>query len=339
MILSIQYLRAIAVMLVVFSHTIWKNIQTDGSTLHWWHHAGTFGVDIFFIISGFIMVFITQKIHQEPKTVQTFLKKRFIRIVPLYWFYSIIALTIFLLIPEKINSGGGETEILKSFFLLPLNIDEKYLVGVGWTLHYEFLFYILFSFGLFFIRVWGNILVALLLILSITSSFFLPNEGVNYLFYNFLNVIFIEFLLGIFLYHILEKIPRIHWLISLFLLSLSLWLFISIFNDKSFTGIHRIDAGLTAFIISFSIISLESIWKKREVKFLSKIGDASYSTYLLHPFVLAAIAILSNKFSGFLPKNEYFLIILMFTTSIFVGYLAHLWIEKPLIRGVKKILY
>jgi len=337
MILSIQYLRAIASILVVLSHIAWKNIQAGGSTMHWWHEAGTFGVDIFFIISGFIMIYITANMHQQPNGVRIFLKKRFTRIVPLYWFYTLIALSIFFLMPEKVNSAGGDTQILKSFFLLPLKSEEDYLVGVGWTLHYEFLFYILFSFGLLLTRKMGNIMVSIFLLFSICYALFISMQDINYIFYSFLNVIFIEFLLGMLLYHLLRKIPVIHWSISILSIMVGIFLFSYFFNDHTLTSVHRIDTAISAFLICFGVVSLEYIWKVKEFKLLSKIGDASYSIYLLHPFVLVAMVMLNEKLKEVLPQSEYFLIILMFVVSLISGYISHIWIEKPLIKITKKL--
>ncbi len=337
MILSIQYLRGIASLLVVLSHIAWKNIQAGGSTMHWWHEAGTFGVDIFFIISGYIMVYITQNMHQKPSNIRIFLKKRFIRIVPLYWFYTLIALIIFWLIPERVNSAGGDTQIIKSFFLLPLDSNENYLVGVGWTLHYEFLFYILFAFGLLFSRKVGNLLVTSLLLFSLFYAIFMPMEGMSYIAYSFFNDIYIEFTLGIFLYFLLLKIKTLSPLVSVISLFFGLLSFYYLYTGGSFFGIHHIDRGISAFLICFGVVSLEPFLKERASKLLIELGNASYSTYLLHPFILVAVVMVADKLEGIFPISEIFLILLMFISAIGGGYLSHLFIEKNLIRWTKSM--
>jgi len=337
MILSIQYLRGIAALLVVLSHIAWKNIQAGGSTMHWWHEAGTFGVDIFFIISGYIMVYITQNMHQKPHNIRIFLKKRFIRIIPLYWFYTLIALAIFILMPERVNSAGGNTDVFKSFFLLPLASSENYLVGVGWTLHYEFLFYILFSVGLLFSRTKGNIIVISVILFSVLFSMLIPSEGMSYIFYTFLNDIFIEFALGIFLYFLLLKIKNIHWFLSLSSITLGILSFYYLHTGGSFTGVHHIDTGSSAFLICFGVISLEYLWKKREFKLLTTLGNASYSIYLLHPFILVAVLIISNKLANIIPLNENILILIMLIVSLVGGYISHIFIEKNLIKWTKRV--
>lgn len=335
MILSIQYLRGVAAILVVLSHIAWKNIQAGGSTIHWWHEAGTFGVDIFFIISGYIMVYITQDMHQKPHAVRTFIKKRFIRIIPLYWFYTLIALAIFIVIPERVNSAGGATDIVKSFLLLPLKSDENYLVGVGWTLHYEFLFYILFSFGLLLNRVVGNIFVISTILFLVLFSILIDVDGATYIFYDFFNDIYIEFALGIFLYFFLLKFKEINPIISILSTIIGIYLFYYLHTGNILTGIHHIDTGTSAFLICFGIVSLEYFWKKRECRLLTTIGNASYSIYLLHPFILVAVVMITNRFN----LSESSIIIIMFLSSIIGGYLSYIFIEQKLIEITKNIVY
>ena len=341
MILSIQYLRAIAVILVVLNHIIWKNIQAGGSSMQWWHDAGSFGVDIFFIISGYIMVYITQNMHKKPNSVRVFLKKRFIRIIPLYWFYTLIALSIFILLPERVNSSGGDTEILKSFLLLTLGANEHYLVGPGWTLHDEFLFYIVFSFGLLLNKKVGIITVIAILLfplfLTIFFSTFISTEQMSYYVDNFLNKRFVEFAFGMLLYFLLLKFKKIHWTISLLSLATGSMLFYHLYSGGRLIDIYHIEKGVSAFLLCFGVISLEYFWKKRECKFLTLLGNASYSIYLSHPFVLVAVLMANTKFQNIIPQNELVLMALMLIFSLFSGYISYLFIENRLIQWTKKL--
>ena len=337
MLISVQYLRAIAIILVLFSHIAFKNTQMGSSTMHWWHDAGTFGVDIFFIISGYIMAHITKNLHQKREGVRVFLKKRFVRIVPLYWFYTLIALAIFVLMPERINSSGGETLILKSFFLFPLGENENYLVNVAWTLLYELIFYIVVSFGLFFSRKKGVTFIMGLLLFSVLSSIFLPMKGLNYNILTFFDPIFIEFFLGMLLYFLLVEFKNIAWYISLLSLFIGLFLFYALYSGLTVSGIHRIDSGTIAFLIGFAVISLEKFWLKKSSKLLKIIGDASYSIYLVHPFVLVVVLMVYKKFPNIFLQSEALLIVVMFMASLIMGYFSYLHIESRLIRWTKKI--
>lgn len=335
MVLSIQYLRAIAALLVVFSHSVWKSIQAGDNSLYWWHEAGALGVDIFFIISGYIMVYITQNMHQQPQGIRIFLKKRFIRIVPLYWFYTLIALAIFLIMPDRVNSSGGSTEVLKSFFLLPLDSNEGYLVNVGWTLHYEFIFYILFSFGLLFSRLKGNIFVASFILFSLFFSIFIEPSKLHYVFKSFIHDIFIEFLLGMLLYFILTQIKTTPWYLALLAIFAGISHFYYLHSGGSFTGVIHIDKGISAFLICFGIIGLESVWKKRECKLLTALGNASYSIYLLHPFILVTVVMVNKKLNGYFSTTE--VLILSIISSLVAGYLSYLYIENNLMKMWKKV--
>ncbi|WP_413693887.1 acyltransferase family protein [Psychromonas sp. KJ10-2] len=119
MINSIQYLRGIAAILVVYYHSTIKAVQNnipDASI----YYIGESGVDLFFIISGFIICFVTD--NKDFNTLK-FLKSRVLRIIPLYWFFTIIALFAYLIVPSMVNSSGGETLILESFFCSQLKVS------------------------------------------------------------------------------------------------------------------------------------------------------------------------------------------------------------------------
>jgi len=335
MFLSIQYLRAIAAILVVISHIAWKNMQIGGSSINWWHQAGSFGVDIFFIISGFIMVYITHNRSKKPKMLQSFLKKRFFRIIPLYWFYTLIALIVFIIMPERVNTGGGETEIFKSFFLLPLAKGEVYLVNVAWTLHYELIFYILFAIGLIFSEKYRYIFVSFSILMSILYTAFFRDIETHYIIHSIASDIFFEFAMGMLLFYVINK-RDISLTLSLSSLVLGIFLFYMIFSSQKITTLYHIYTGSSAFLICFSIVSMERIWRRKEIKFLSKIGDFSYTLYLLHPFVLAATLIVYNKTAGLLPKNEAFFILLMLFSSLTISYIAYILVEKNLIKITKR---
>jgi len=331
MFLSIQYLRAIAAFLVVLSHTAWKSMQIDNMTLSWWHNAGTFGVDIFFIISGFIMTYTSIKLYQQPHAIRDFLKKRFIRIIPLYWFFTLIALSVFLLFPQLVNSSGGETELMKSFFLLPLRAEENYLVSVGWTLEFEFTFYIIFAFGLLFSQLRGNIFVFFILSLSFMGSLLLPDSMMNYISYAFVNNLFFEFALGMLLYYITQNIKQIHFLFSMALILGGLTWFYATFSGYPLTEIRAIDSGIPAFLFAFGLISLEDVLRKRASSLLLKLGDSSYSLYLAHPFVLVIVFSFYRKLENVLPQNEFLINMTMIISSLIVGYFVHILVEKKLI--------
>jgi len=135
-----------------------------------------FGVDLFFVISGFVMVTVTRGKFQQSRQAVTFLYHRISRIYPLYWFYSLLVLVVFLLQPSFFNSSQfGQVNILASLLILP----QKHLplLMVGWTLVHEMYFYLIFFLLLFFpekhlvkyIGLWTAIIVFLQLYITPVS--------------------------------------------------------------------------------------------------------------------------------------------------------------------------
>ena len=123
---SIQYLRAIAALMVAANHAITYPFDVE---------TGEQGVDIFFVISGFIMVYIMEK---NQRSWSRFLKARFFRIAPLYYLCTIFAVIIgYIEIPNLLHSIQTVT-FIKFYKTSPP-------LAVGWTLEYEFIFYLLCS--------------------------------------------------------------------------------------------------------------------------------------------------------------------------------------------------
>lgn len=152
MILSIQYLRALACCMVLLSHISFKLKVHSINHLEWFK-IGELGVDLFFIISGFIMCLTAD---QKENRFLDFMTKRLLRVIPIYWILTSVALIVYIYSPSLVNSSGGSTSVIYSYLLLPT--PEKYLINNGWTLSYEFYFYLLFSMCLFAGK-WDKLLV------------------------------------------------------------------------------------------------------------------------------------------------------------------------------------
>ncbi len=156
---SIQVLRGFAALAIVFFHISEMLLRyTDGTglfcTVSPVCHVGASGVvDLFFIISGFVMVESTRHMFQQKRASLTFFTRRLIRIVPLYWFYSTLMLILVLLPFTLQSSVFSATYTLKSFLFIPALNPANHLplplLPQGWTLWYELYFYILFSIFLF----------------------------------------------------------------------------------------------------------------------------------------------------------------------------------------------
>lgn len=145
--LSIQYLRGLAAMLVVIFH-LGVPLERFGYT-GGWPVGLSAGVDIFFVISGFVMWLST---YGRPITPVQFYAKRIVRIVPLYWLLTSLMLGILIVAPSAVQTAVLRTShAIASYLFVPMLNPGKPamepLLFPGWTLNYEMFFYAIF--GLF----------------------------------------------------------------------------------------------------------------------------------------------------------------------------------------------
>src|SRR6476620_2791854 len=140
-IVSIQMLRGIAAMMVVFVHLDVQLRRLNlGSVDSAWMASG---VDIFFVISGFIMWVTT--VRRPQITAAEFMRNRIVRIVPLYWAISLFVLATTLLAPSLLHTTVFDApHVVTSFLFLPwrdpVTGDFWPLLVPGWTLNFEMLF-------------------------------------------------------------------------------------------------------------------------------------------------------------------------------------------------------
>ena len=204
---SLQYLRAIAALLVVYSHAIsfigsGNSFQTN---FYYLRSFGAIGVDIFFIISGFIIAYISNDFLGKNKT-KKFLIKRIIRINPSYYLISIIALLLRFISKSEIKFPFEE--LVKTFTILPIfDYGEKFwkpILYVGWTLAFEWYFYLFYAILIFFkIRNKSIVIIVTFIILVLLGIIF-PNKNIQYKFIT--NPLVLEFCLGVLLATFYKKI-------------------------------------------------------------------------------------------------------------------------------------
>lgn len=158
---NIQALRAVAALLVVFDHMngVLANSDPGSRTIFYaFRYIGNFGVDLFFVISGFIMVATNWNAFARPNASRIFLLRRVARIYPPYWFVLLPIVAAFVIAPhELMRSHEGRSDIVSSLFLLPQKNDP--LLIVSWTLTFEMFFYVIFG---LFLKVSRNALLPLL---------------------------------------------------------------------------------------------------------------------------------------------------------------------------------
>lgn len=153
---SVQWLRFLAALLVVLSHVglaTEDGLGERGETGSFVWFDGHFGVCVFFVISGFIMLHISSERFGQDGAVRAFARNRIIRIVPLYWLVTTAQLAILFAGSQTGRSRDvpGWLDILQSYLFIPFLNDSgrhRPVLGVGWTLNFEMFFYALFCLAL-----------------------------------------------------------------------------------------------------------------------------------------------------------------------------------------------
>lgn len=313
---SIQYLRAIAALLVVVYHAMTR--------AHMHFGMGAAGVDIFFIISGFIM----WKISETESDPKRFLVRRVIRIVPLYWGVTCFIAACAIILPGKIfpNIVVDFISIIKSLSFIPYanaTGDIYPILVPGWTLNFEMAFYVLFGACLLAPRKWQLPIMTLVMLIAVLLRAVLTSN--NPLFLTYTNPIILEFLVGAWLAEGVNRGLKVPIAASAALVACGIGALVAheILRIELDPLLRAIWWGGAAFLIVSGAIMLELGGWMPKVPLLKQLGDASYSIYLLHGLVVAAMLLLLRH------AGPVVLIVGVSVTSCVVGYVSYRLFERP----------
>ena len=332
---NIQALRGLAALLVVFAHLWQIELKYSGSPiLNDNFNFGMVGVDLFFLISGFIMVYISANNISGPKAVGRFLFARTTRIYPLYWVMTTVIFALYLIRPDMVFSSASEDpNILTSYLLWP---DETFpLLQLGWTLIHEMGFYLIFGLLLFLpshFRFGALFIWAGLVALGQMQGWYEMNAVSNILFHP----LTYEFLAGALLAYIYLKIPRLpSWVFLItgilgVLICCLLWTAtpIDMFNHRW----HRV----LYFTAPLSLLLLGAAYLEKSGTTaptpLIKLGDWSYSLYLTHVLTLSLIGRIWAPFEQQSHWDNFVVIPIMLGVTILMAFVTYRVIEKPCIN-------
>ena len=330
---GIQFLRFIAAGMVLVTHSLFYASERLGSELVYLWGAGAKGVDIFFVISGFVMVVASEPLAGKSDGWAIFVKSRLIRIVPSYWLATSIKLAALIVLPSVVlHSELDWSSVIKSYFFIPsYNIDGeiKPLLGVGWTLVYEMFFYLIFALALFMRINVFTFVGAVLLIFS--GLYFVRPENYGPAWY-LMNPIVLEFYMGMIIGFFVKRgyLIKESWAATTFFISLAYILF----SDYNAIVPNLIHSGVPAMILVWSVVSLERFFHARIHSSLMFLGAASYVLYLFHPIVAPLAPTVLNKL-GF---NYYWASVsLSITVAIIFACVLHKWVEAPMTRYMNRL--
>lgn len=340
--LYIQILRACAALAVAVHHA-----QFDASALaarFGWsfqpfeHVPWAAGVDIFFVISGFIIVYSSQKLFEAPRASGVFLARRLGRIVPLYWATTSLYLVVAFVAPGIINSEVLEPGfILASYLFVPLARPDglvQPLYSLGWTLNYEIYFYILFA----LVLSWPLRRSVPALIAAMVSTVALGKIVVLPLPLSFwTDPIVLEFALGMALGLMKTEglVLSRGWRVALVpagLVLLVIW---------SGADLPRVFAyGLpAALLVAAAALGVDRLMlKTRLVRMGSALGDASYAIYLIHPFVIRAGREIMIRSGLGTVIGGWGYILLVLVGAILASLLVFRWYERPFMEWIQRRL-
>ena len=322
---ALQYLRAFAALVVVYSHAV---MQVDHYSVRL-PEFGSFGVDIFFVISGFIMVYIAR----PDDTPTRFFVNRVRRVVPLYWFFTLLMAAILLLRPDLFKNTVYDTlELTKSLFFVPFyssaHPGELWpVVAPGWSLNYEMYFYLLFALSLLFAaRLRVAMITAAIIVVFLAASWLQPTgNGLGAALDGFLgDAIVFEFVFGMVLAllwkrDVLTLSPRTG---ALLLLAGLVLLFLKLPLPRVF------EYGVPALMIVMGCLFIE-VPKNR---LLLLLGDASYSLYLSHIFALGLFRKVLPPLLDGLPMAHWWFVALSLVGCLIVSVFVHWFVDNWLLR-------
>ncbi|MFG1377013.1 acyltransferase family protein [Xanthobacter autotrophicus] len=329
---SLQYLRAVASLMVVVFH-LGAPLSRLGLTAPW-PQSGAAGVDIFFVLSGFLMLVTTR--GRDGYTL-SFYVKRMVRIVPLYWIVTTASLALLLVAPQLVKSGRADAwHILASYLFLParhpvLGTLEP-LVVPGWTLNYEMFFYLVWGVALLLPGRARLPAIALFLAGLAVLGRVVPSENPFLAFYT--APIMLEFVFGLALgLWYLEGPPLARGWGFLFLAAG----FVSLLAQGDVAQETRvIQWGIPAAMVVAGALVLERARPVKRIGAFVLLGDASYALYLVHGMVLSAVGQVFVHLQVFLPLPAPLAFIACAIcavgAAIVVAIAVHLAVEKPLLR-------
>jgi exopolysaccharide production protein ExoZ len=326
---SIQYLRAIAALMVVWHHSL---SQVKGvRELIPIPEFGPSGVDLFFVISGFIMLVTTTK---NPLSPRKFLELRVVRVVPLYWLMTLLMVGCAALIPYEFKTLQlSVPAVVKSLLFIPYNSlsfpgHPWPLLVPGWSLNYEMFFYLLFALALLIPLQWRVAsLLATLVCLVVAGIIIGPAPAENPLLWVYTSPALLEFAGGVVVGHLwLRQALRVPLGVSI--AAIAVGCFLLFMRDglpfMSFT--LPLGAFLTvAGCLHPKIGALNS-------PLLLKLGDASYSIYLTHIFTLGLLRVVWTHFDPSPPSlasAAAFMAVALLAGAA-AGFAVYKAIEKPL---------
>ncbi len=344
---SIQHLRGVAAIMVVAFHSLGPAHGIDSP--NWAEKAGASGIDIFFVVSGFI-IFASQAPSDGqaaglwPKVrlqrAAAFLWRRLLRIAPLYWLATFALIALHLVAHMDASLSLDPVHILKSLAFIP-HFDpgapaeiEPVLIP-GWTLSYELFFYSLFALALAAAPARLALLLSLCLIgLTAAGPILHPHGAIGR---SYTDPRLLEFLVGVLFGLAVRKRPALFPAVGAIALVIGL---LALWSTDLLPAFWRGPAawGPLAALVVWGALCLDVRDRAPQLPWLRRLGDASYSVYLTHDITLSFVR---EAWRRAIPPTPSLLVFAVFLAicvcaSAAVGVGVYLAIERPMMRALHR---
>ena len=328
---SIQAVRAIAAFLVFWGHAI--NAVTAEVAAEFPQLYGPFGVDLFFVISGFVMVYSSERLFGRPDAPTRFFARRFVRIVPLYW--ATTAILVWFVVPY-----ASTKSVLGSLFFTPRIPSEAPLLYVGWTLIFEMFFYTVFAIALLAKRRVAVVAGASVCLIAFTLIFgpapglwaHAPAaSGIAYL----ADPIIIEFMFGMaiaLVYRAGGRLPL--WATIGLLIAGVVWLMATV---PAVPRLYSSGIAAASIVAALSLSSMSSP-KGSLVRGVVFLGDISYSLYCTHLLSFSLVAWIVAGLAIGPIGHAWAYMAVMLATGLVVAAATYLMFEKPTTDFLKRLI-
>ena len=332
---NLQIARGVAAAMVVVAHALHEAGAFEGP-----EEGGPrtllnlgFGVDIFFVISGFIMMHVAHGEFGLPGAPWRFFARRLARIAPLYWLLTALMIGGALIAPGLLNVPlGGVRHVVLSLLFIPdwrpdMSIVRPVL-ALGWTLNYEMLFYLCFAGALMLPRRLGVAALTFGFLAMTLLGAWLRVTQTQIAFWT--DPIVLEFVLGVFI----ALIHRGPWRASagLAVALAGAGLVLGVGQPMAWLGFDNLprslEFGLPAVLIVAGAALGPTLRAGRITWALIALGDASYALYLCHPFAVRLLRVAwRNSVGAVAPVAVY--VVVCLAASIACAILIHRLIERP----------
>ncbi len=334
---GVEAARGVAALLVVLYHAA---LHVEGNVpgsaiLRGLPHFGHAGVDFFFVLSGFIISFVHRADLGRPDRLGHYLERRFTRVFPFYWLVLGFSLLGIWLLHR--SQFPGLREIFSNVFLLPQAEDK--IVGGAWTLVYEIMFYVVFAIGI--CSRWIGAVVLCAWVALVAAGFFLSSVSESVPLAVAMSPFCLEFFLGIGAAAVLSRytVPRSGLLLAI---GVAGFAFAGVCEVSGrlygFGSTARLAYGTFSFLVILALVERERSGGLRVPRFMSVLGRASYSIYLVHLIAIGITYKFLSRAVRLTPAWSFLDWTVLCAAGLIAGITASMWLEQPVILFARKRL-